>query len=343
MKRFEEWLRLSQLELLKKKNVVAVGIGTKKVKGKDTGERAIVCSVTRKVPLSALGLEDWIPVDVKGVQTDVIETGEIKALLSRTDRWRPAPGGVSIGHEWITAGTLGCLVRKKGEHYPMILSNNHVLADSNNAPLDSPILQPGKHDGGTLIDRIATLEEFVGINWLGGNGGCKIGSAVAAVANFISRILGRTTRLKAYVDQQLTNLVDAAIASPLEPAMDFVQDLILEIGVIAGVNYAPDIGLEVQKSGRTTGVTKGAIAQLQVMTQVQYGEGKLALFEDQILIEQKGFSAGGDSGTAILDMDRKLVGLLFAGSDTTTVFNPIKHVFSLLDLELFSGLEKECK
>lgn len=334
MERYDEWFKEAQLELLKKKNVVAVGIGRKKVKGVDTGERSIVVSVTRKLPLAALEAKDWIPDSMSGIKTDVIETGEIKALAARTDRWRPAPGGVSIGHEWITAGTLGCLVRKSDypEEGDFILSNNHVLADSNSAPLNSAILQPGKHDGGSMIDRIATLEKFVEIHWLGADGDCKIGNAVAYILNALAALLKSSIRLKARSEQQLTNLVDAAIARPLSP--DLVDPSIYEIGLIAGVNLSPDLGLSVLKSGRTTGITTGQISQIQVMTQVQYGDGKIALFEDQIMIEKKGFSAGGDSGSAILDENRNLVGLLFAGSDTATIFNKISHVFDLLDVTL---------
>ncbi|NIU63493.1 MAG: hypothetical protein GWN66_23410, partial [Pseudomonas stutzeri] len=87
------------------------------------------------------------------MQTDVQETGVIRALQDHTAKWRPAPGGVSIGHVDITAGTLGCLV-VRGDHI-YILSNNHVLANSNEAEPGDAILQPGPHDGGTMDDQIA--------------------------------------------------------------------------------------------------------------------------------------------------------------------------------------------
>lgn len=323
----KEALRKFGPKLLAKKNVVAVGIG-EKVVGKNrrsTGELAIVCSVEKKVPLATLDEKDIIPKEIKGIITDVIESGKIKALKARTDRWRPAPGGVSIGHEWITAGTLGCLVKRDGLVY--ILSNNHVLADSNNAPIGSAILQPGKHDGGQLIDRIAVLKEFVPIQFIGGEG-CQIGQAFADVGNFFAETFGRKTRLAAVNSEQIENLVDAAIALPVDS--EFVCDEILDIGTILGVNKSPGIGLGVQKSGRTTAVTTGVISQIDVMTNVEYGEGKIALFVDQILIEVPGFSAGGDSGSAILDLENNLTGLLFAGSDTVTVANKITNVFDLL-------------
>src|SRR3989449_10313618 len=80
---------------------------------------------------------------------------------SRTRRIRPAPGGVSIGHIQITAGTLGVLARPNGR--PVILSNNHVLANQNAGRVGDPILQPGPADGGRLQATIARLLDFVPI------------------------------------------------------------------------------------------------------------------------------------------------------------------------------------
>lgn len=320
----KETLRKYGPKLLAMKNVVAVGIGEKAVAGKPIGKLALVCSVEKKVPLAELKKTDIIPKEIEGIITDVIESGKIKALKARTDRWRPAPGGVSIGHEWITAGTLGCLVKKGG--FEFILSNNHVLADSNNAPIDSAILQPGKYDGGDLADRIAVLKEFVPIKFIGGDG-CRVGQAFAGTGNLFAKMFGRKTRLTANAEP-FENLVDCAIALPVDPK--FVVDEVLEIGTILGINKNPGIGLNVQKSGRTTAITKGVISQVDVMTNVEYGEGKIALFVDQLMIEKAGFSAGGDSGSVILDTRNYLVGLLFAGSDTVTIANKITNVFDLL-------------
>jgi len=139
----KDWKK-TQRELLKKKNVVAVARGFREVGGKLTKEIVIVCSVEKKEPLSALAAKDLIPANIEDEKTDVFVSGRIYALKARTDRWRPAPGGVSIGHQQVSAGTLGCLVKRDGQVY--ILSNNHVLADSNNASIGSNILQPGNSD-----------------------------------------------------------------------------------------------------------------------------------------------------------------------------------------------------
>jgi hypothetical protein len=58
----------------------------------------------------------------------------------------------------------------------------------------------------------------------------------------------------------------------------------------------------------------------------------VAQFRDQLLAGP--MSQGGDSGSAVLDNDRKIVGLLFAGSDQTTIINRIQNVFSLLGVAL---------
>jgi hypothetical protein len=58
----------------------------------------------------------------------------------------------------ITAGTIGARVTKDINVY--VLSNNHVLANINQAKINDPILQPGAYDGGTLGDAIATLTDF---------------------------------------------------------------------------------------------------------------------------------------------------------------------------------------
>ena len=305
-------LKKHRHKLLKKSNVVAVGIGYKIKGGKKTSELSIVCSVTKKVHTSLLKKKDIIPKEIDRCSTDVIETGSFRALKKRTDRWRPAPGGVSIGHEEITAGTLGCLVRRGLEVY--ILSNNHVLANSNNANIGDQILQPGKYDGGQLTqDMIARLADFVPIHFITPEG-C-IGKAV-----------------KLFRIRQTENLVDAAIAKPETERGLPVKDEILDIGVPKGLNFNAGLELPIQKSGRTTELTKGKIEQIAVTVQVNYGNGKIAVFNDQIMAG--GMSSGGDSGSVVLDNSKNLVGLLFAGSATSTVINPIKHVFDLLNLTL---------
>lgn len=108
---------------------------------------------------------------------------------------------------------------------------------------------------------------------------------------------------------------------------------IMDIGV-PGSPVAPAVGMGVQKSGRTTGHTTASISAINLSVQVQYqqgcGSGKKfrVIYTNQIGITGGTFSAGGDSGSLILtnNSSRSPVGLLFAGSSTTTIANPIGEV-----------------
>lgn len=322
-------------ELLAKPNVIATGVGYKTTQGQPTDQLAIVCSVDTKQARQSLTEAELVPARIQDIPTDVNVTGILRALQAPTGRFRPAPGGVSIGHVNITAGTLGCRVKRDGEVY--ILSNNHVLANSNDATPGDPILQPGPYDGGRdPQDSIAELTEFVPIVFedSGGDGSsCPIGRAAAAFLNFLATMTGSATRLQPVrLGVRLTaqpNLVDCAIAKPFEPTD--VTDEILDIGTIEGLAEA-SLGMAVKKSGRTTGLTTGSIQQIDVTARVSYGADKVAQFEDQLLAGP--MSQGGDSGSAVLDEENNLVGLLFAGSDTTTIFNRIQNVFTALHLAM---------
>jgi hypothetical protein len=258
----------------------------------------------------------------------VVETGIIRAFQAPTGRFRPAPGGVSVGHVAITAGTLGCWVTKNGQK--VILSNNHVLANSNAAEIGDAILQPGPFDGGRFPqDHIANLMQFVPISFQGEPSGGQFANVVISFFNLGCRLISSNIRYKVTKIQAEDNLVDAAIAVPLKAAD--VKDEILEIGPIQET-VPGQLGMAIKKSGRTTGFTTGEIQQVDVTANVQYGAGQVAVFTDQLLAGA--MSQGGDSGSAVLDENNRLTGLLFAGSDTTTIINRIENVFSALGISL---------
>jgi hypothetical protein len=319
-------------ELLAKPNVVGVGIGMKETAGESTGEMSVVVMVRHKLPVEGLRPGVAVPAAVDGVPTDVIQVGDLRAWQSHTGRWRPAPGGVSIGHYQITAGTLGCWVRDRRSGARLILSNNHVLANSNDATPGDPILQPGPADGGQVAtDRIGVLERFCPIQFSTSEPSCGIANSVVDIANAIAGILGANHRLFAQrVDAQAVNQVDCALARPDNNAD--ILDEIYEIGPVSGVAPA-FLGMMVRKSGRTTALTSGTINVVDATVNVSYGTGRVATFENQLVAGP--MSQGGDSGSLVVDgSSQRAVGLLFAGSDQSTIFSPIQAVLDCLEVDL---------
>jgi hypothetical protein len=280
-------------------NIQGVGIGMKMSAGTYTNELSVKVFVREKAPLSRLASDAAVPQQINGIPTDVEEVGELVAQSYNRRYPRPVPCGVSCGHFKITAGTIGALIVLNNNRLA-ILSNNHVLANTNNARQGDNILQPGRHDGGlNPADRIAVLERFVPINFPGPN-------LVDAAAGWTSTSLVRR--------QHVTYQVNP-------------------------VPLAPSLLLQVIKNGRTTQATLGVIVGIAVNNvRVGYGSG-VAVFNNQLIIRGIGsapFSQPGDSGSLIASAGtRQPVGLLFAGSATHTIANPIRSVISALGISRF--------
>lgn len=319
--------------LLSRKNVVGVGVGYKECEGRQTDEMAVVVNVAQKVPAAQLAESDKVPSDLAGVKTDVVATGRF--LAGQTDsnssqtraRWRPTiPPGVSLGHVEVTAGTFGCLVRRGNEIF--ILSNNHVLANLNRGRPGDPIIQPARYDGGEAADRVATLAAYMPLDFGGDDADCRLATGLAEALNWAAEKFGSRHRLIAYRTSPGENLVDAALARPLD-SVQFSPD-ILEIGRPKGTRQAA-LGMRLQKTGRSTGHTAGLITQIDATLSVDYN-GRTATFTDQLIAT--GMSLGGDSGSAVLDEASYLVGLLFAGSGSASLLNPIQTVLDILQVEV---------
>jgi hypothetical protein len=297
---------------------VAIGLGDegKVVTAAEPGAPSLTVYVAddasadqvRAVLADSLGVQ---AAAVDEAPINVVVTGLIEAQ-PHTFRIRPAPGGVSVAHFRVTAGTIGCLSR--GRSAPrntrlMVLSNNHVLANSNNAQFGDCICQPGPADGGRCpADQIAILERFVPINFTSG------------AVNFVDCATGW-----AWPDRVRRELV-------------FVSGGVRRFFRIGSVPVAPVLGMAVGKSGRTTQLTSGRITGVGVTVNVNYGGGRVAHFRDQIAIRASSgnFSAGGDSGSSIWTWDsaRRPVGLLFAGGGGTTFANRMDRVVAALDINL---------
>jgi len=305
--------------LMSRMNVVGVGIDE---------NNHISVLVESKVKESELPKRHIIPSALCGTRTDVVEIGDVRAFTGvYVDRYNPTPPGVSIGHKHVSAGTFGCLVRRGLEIY--ILSNNHVLANCNNCKVGDDILQPGAYDGGNYV--LAELAEFIPIEFNTSIASCFIADGIAGIMNGLARTCGSTHRLEVCNETESRNLVDAAIAKPISPN-DVIAE-IKDIGVPIGSGY-PVIGSMVQKTGRTTGYKRGKVTQTDTIIRVKYGMGRVATFHDQVVCENIG--APGDSGSLILDMDKRGVGLLFAGSDSATIFSPLPTVLALLNVDVLT-------
>ena len=198
-------------------------------------------------------------------------------------------------------GTLGALV-EDGSGNQYILSNNHVLARTNAAATGEGIVQPG------LIDQSpACFKDNTDI--------------VANLSEFIP-ILFKTK------GTMPPNAVDAAIARVRADYVD-PTGFILDIGTLSSDTVEPILGMAVKKSGRTTGLTRGTISAIDVTVDISYGSGKSARFTNQTMVTPGGFIAAGDSGSLMVedvDVNPHAVGLLFAGSSTTAIANPIDDV-----------------
>jgi hypothetical protein len=130
--------------------------------------------------------------------------------------------------------------------------------------------------------------------------------------------------------------VDAAIAA-VEPGMVSPDGAILEVGPPSSTTVAAFVGQAVKKSGRTSKLTRSKVSGLYATVSVAY-ENECAgspaftkTYTGQILVANRGskFLRGGDSGSLLLEdvlSSPSAVGLLFAGSSTIAVANPIGEV-----------------
>ena len=286
---------LCQDDFFRRPNLVAVAVGYRVRGGRETPEICVKAYVVEKKPADQVPDSERFPLTVpasKGVEVPV-DVDEMEPPLAQglRQRVRPAVGGYSVGHYQITAGTVAIGVRdSNGAGLFHILSNNHILANSNSASLGDPILQPAPADGGVLgRDQVAELCRFVPMDFGFG----------------------------------AWNVVDAAVACTRFENVDRRVHFIGEPEAVRNKNGV-HLGESLQKTGRTTDYTRGKVVALNAAVSVGYGGGRVARFHDQIVAGY--MSEGGDSGSLVLDLDGNALGLLFAGSSTTTIINHIQLV-----------------
>ncbi|MFC2069205.1 Ig-like domain-containing protein [Chloroflexota bacterium] len=263
-------------------------------------------------PSFSLVLEDGTHIITASVTDPGGKTGSTSLTITigqgpapPSDWWwnRPVPIGVSTGYPDITAGTIGARVTDGSKVYA--LSNNHVYANENQASIGDNVLQPGIYDGGrNPIDAIGTLSAFKSIKFK--RRANNVIDAAIALSNVES--LGNTTPGDGY-------------------------------GTPKSATEVAYIGMLVMKYGRTTGFTHGQVYAIDATVNVRYDSG-WARFVHQIVITPGAFSDSGDSGSLIVvdsagnTEDRKPVGLLFAGSSSYTIANPIDEVLSYFSVTI---------
>lgn len=283
-------------------NIQGFGTGPKAVRGRRPAGRVLRIYVAQKLPPDAV--EVPVPPTVvvapgqRPVRTDVVAIGRLR-FEANDGRLRPALPGFSVGPPGAPSGTFGCLVRRRGDDEAVyLLSNWHVLTAYGAAGAGTPVLQPGASDGGRADD------------------------AIGALADWIRLAPGA---------EGFANRADAAIAR-VDP--DRVRPFIPDIGPPAGVSTAVARGTPVQKVGRTTAYTRGAVIDPAARFLLHYprpdGSTVPVGFHDQVLCTR--FTDEGDSGSAVLNGRREVVGLHFVGSDSASVFNRIDNVLGPLGL-----------
>lgn len=255
-----------------------------------------------------------IPEGLEGVPVVVRITGKFSAMpgqpagkspgssgtinpKSRFDR--PVPIGVSTGNQGeCSAGTIGARVKDAyGNVYA--LSNNHVYALENNAPVGSDILQPGRYDTNCIYDSKNSIGSLFAYEPIIFDGSNNVIDAAIAVSS--TGLLGNSTPSNGY----------GTPSSSIKEA---------------------SVNLTVQKYGRTTSLTKGVINAINGTVKITYSSGT-AIFVDQIIVYSlKPFIKAGDSGSLLVTNDsyRNPVGLLFAGSldGKWAIANPIDKILT---------------
>jgi len=312
-----------EAELLKIPGVTGIGIGHKIVKGVKTDELSIRVYVAEKKDAKDVPKNELIPKEIKGVKTDVIQRKFVLhplrfrlqdlELKADTGNYDPLKGGISIGPcrsvyltppdvdapgWYIFVGTLGAIVKDNDTNDPMLLSNFHVMCVDNGWSVGDDMAQPSRPDGG----------------------------------NCPANVVGELQRAS------LGGQVDCAVASHTARGYSCSIE---DIGSVAGKATAT-VGMAVRKRGRTTGLTYGTVDTVNLTVSINYGDGLGSVtLTNQIGIDvdpakSAKFGDHGDSGSVVVDNNRRVVGLYFAGDATGSygVANPIQAVLDALNINI---------
>jgi len=227
----------------------------------------------------------------------------------------PAPG-------FCFGGTLGSLLTSNATPPAMvILSNNHVLGLSDGAIVGQEVTQPGVIETGcslTGTNNVATVTNIISLQ----SQPIPLFPVDVTTAQITSGQVDLTGSIL-----ELGALNNANVPQPAPPA--------------AGSGITTAVGKLLAKSGRTTGLTCANVDATDVMmVVVQYESGCSTTpfnvtYNDEITVANmsngQNFIGDGDSGSLAVDeATAQPVALLFAGSDTEAVGNPVADVLNAL-------------
>jgi hypothetical protein len=289
----------NELKLLDSDGVIGVGTGLKEVNGIITDELCLRVYVQKKTQPSLLSASALLPktLSVNGavIPTDVVEAGDL-VPLAYVYRERPAPNGVSLGtHGTTLAGTKGLMVKDNISGKTVILSNNHVLANYNQSPLGSLILQPAAFDGGVSPeDAIAKLHRFVPL----GSGRDNYNRVDAAIAMPIDGNLVNNKMMCTQfgdTDAVVGLLFTASGTMALVNHISHVQS---ELNItVTNPTAVATLGMFVYKCGRITEYTTAKVSDINATFKLQFPIGEV-YFSNQVVVTGM-FAVAGDSGAAV--------------------------------------------
>lgn len=291
-------------QFMKDPNIVGMAFGRRIVHNAITDEPSVTIYVMKKVSKTFLPLSKLLPrklfIGGDYIDVDVIETGPFYPFAF-VNRERPAPSGISVSLANLGgSGTLGCLVTDLTDGSLCILSNNHVLANVDLASVGDAIVQPGDGDGGIAsTDTIANLKRF---------------QPIMASGNVIDAAIAEVKNTADVVNQMKDNLMP--VPSRDHPAVGLLfagscnrTSMNPINSVLTGLNIdflnddatvGAEIGMNVEKVGRTTEYTTSTILEIDATIKVDYGSsGSPDLREFDNQIQTAWMSDPGDSGSII--------------------------------------------
>lgn len=306
--------------------VVHVSVGLKERDGQLLkNQLCIRVYVKRKKSRHELSAAELIPVDVEGIPTDVNMIGEFDFHSDNT-RYRPIKSGIEITNRIIdldnagsktriSAGTLGCIAVDQTDNVPVLLSNWHVLF-ANTGQEGDKVFQPAPTSLPALslsdlpfrpsddADRIAVIRRNAISQ--------KVDGAIAAIdISSCCRCCGI----------HYSNEINGLSIAGRPPRNTIVGD-------------QPAVsGMTVFKVGRSTLRTEGLVIDDKYPSFSITLDGTTYTFDSQIAIQNVDqtlpFSGHGDSGSVVISLDNKIVGLVFGGGRNVTVGGVIRPFVSI--------------